>query len=86
MGQQRYAFDLSHAEKPYESYNGLNVRLRYFVRVTVTGATRPPSSKSRSSSYKSANRPQKRTRRSRWRSGSRSVYISSLSMINPSII
>ena len=36
MGQQRYAFDLSHAEKPYESYNGLNVRLRYFVRVTVT--------------------------------------------------
>ena len=36
MGQQRYAFDMSHAEKPYESYNGLNVRLRYFVRVTVT--------------------------------------------------
>ena len=32
----RYPFDFSNAEKPYESYNGLNVRLRYFIRVTVT--------------------------------------------------
>ncbi|EGB03598.1 hypothetical protein AURANDRAFT_59611 [Aureococcus anophagefferens] len=31
-----YPFDFSNAEKPYESYNGLNVRLRYFIRVTVT--------------------------------------------------
>ena len=33
---RRYPFDFSNAEKPYESYNGLNVRLRYFIRVTVT--------------------------------------------------
>lgn len=32
----QYPFDFSNAEKPYESYNGLNVRLRYFIRVTVT--------------------------------------------------
>jgi len=32
----QYPFDFSTAEKPYESYLGLNVRLRYFVRVTVT--------------------------------------------------
>ena len=31
-----YPFDFSSVEKPYESYNGLNVRLRYFIRVTVT--------------------------------------------------
>ena len=33
---QQYAFDFSAVEKPYETYNGLNVRLRYFVRVTIT--------------------------------------------------
>jgi len=33
---RRYNFDFSTVEKPYESYNGLNVRLRYFIRVTVT--------------------------------------------------
>jgi vacuolar protein sorting-associated protein 26 len=32
----QYPFDFSSAEKPYESYNGLNVRLRYFIRVTLT--------------------------------------------------
>jgi len=32
---KRYEFDFSAVEKPYESYLGLNVRLRYFVRVTV---------------------------------------------------
>jgi vacuolar protein sorting-associated protein 26 len=30
-----YAFDFS-TEKPYETYSGMNVRLRYFLRVTVT--------------------------------------------------
>lgn len=30
-----YPFEFS-TEKPYESYSGLNVRLRYFIRVTVT--------------------------------------------------
>jgi len=36
MRDQRYQFDFGNVDKPYESYNGLNVRLRYFVRVTVT--------------------------------------------------
>eukprot|EP01038_Epipyxis_sp_PR26KG_P006696 gene6696-9185_t len=30
-----YQFEFS-TEKPYESYGGINVRLRYFVRVTIT--------------------------------------------------
>lgn len=30
-----YPFEFS-TEKPYETYSGLNVRLRYFVRVTIT--------------------------------------------------
>lgn len=30
-----YPFEFS-TEKPYESYSGLNVRLRYFIRVTIT--------------------------------------------------
>lgn len=36
LADKRYPFDFSTVEKPYESYNGLNVRLRYFLRVTVT--------------------------------------------------
>lgn len=32
---QEYKFDFT-AQKPFESYNGLNVRLRYFIRVTVS--------------------------------------------------
>mmetsp|Transcript_20020 Transcript_20020/g.28752 ORF Transcript_20020/g.28752 Transcript_20020/m.28752 type:complete len:305 (-) Transcript_20020:164-1078(-) len=32
---KEYPFDFS-TEKPYESYSGLNVRLRYIVRVTIT--------------------------------------------------
>lgn len=32
---QQFRFDFQSAEKPYESYSGLNVRLRYFVRVTI---------------------------------------------------
>ncbi|XP_064634090.1 vacuolar protein sorting-associated protein 26B-like isoform X2 [Lineus longissimus] len=30
-----YEFDFAQVEKPYESYTGANVRLRYFLRVTV---------------------------------------------------
>jgi len=33
---QEYPFDFSGVDKQYESYSGLNVRLRYFIRVTVT--------------------------------------------------
>jgi len=32
---QNYTFKFINVEKQYESYNGINVRLRYFVRVTV---------------------------------------------------
>jgi len=32
---KRYPFEFSSIEKPYESYNGSNVRLRYFLRVSV---------------------------------------------------
>ena len=32
---QEFNFDFT-AQKPFESYNGLNVRLRYFIRVTVS--------------------------------------------------
>ena len=31
-----YEFEFDNVEKQFESYNGLNVRLRYFVRCTVT--------------------------------------------------
>jgi len=31
-----FNFDFDSAEMPFESYNGLNVRLRYFLRVTVS--------------------------------------------------
>lgn len=31
-----FNFNFANVEKPYESYNGLNVRLRYLLRVTVT--------------------------------------------------
>ncbi|GIY12055.1 vacuolar protein sorting-associated protein 26B-like [Caerostris darwini] len=30
-----YAFEFVNVEKPYESYTGANVRLRYFLRVTI---------------------------------------------------
>ncbi|CAM9468496.1 unnamed protein product [Ectocarpus sp. 6 AP-2014] len=36
VGNRQYRFDFNLAEKPYESYSGLNVRLRYFVRVTIS--------------------------------------------------
>lgn len=37
--QKRYPFDFATVDKPYETYTGLNVRLRYFLRVTVTTKT-----------------------------------------------
>ncbi|CAG0890027.1 unnamed protein product [Darwinula stevensoni] len=30
-----YSFEFNNVEKPYESYTGANVRLRYFLRVTI---------------------------------------------------
>ncbi|KAI5286390.1 Vacuolar protein sorting-associated protein 26, partial [Ascosphaera atra] len=33
---QTFPFNFKSVEKQYESYNGINVRLRYFVRVTVS--------------------------------------------------
>eukprot|EP00736_Rhodelphis_marinus_P001835 Rmarinus@m.7832 len=34
-GTKRYPFDFTSVEKMYESYNGINVRLRYFLRATI---------------------------------------------------
>ena len=33
---QTYPFNFKNVEKQYESYNGINVKLRYFVKVTVS--------------------------------------------------
>lgn len=33
---QNFDFNFKNVEKQYESYNGINVKLRYFVRVTVS--------------------------------------------------
>ena len=33
---QTFNFEFKNVEKQYESYNGINVKLRYFVRVTVS--------------------------------------------------
>ncbi|EGX49790.1 Vacuolar protein sorting-associated protein 26 [Orbilia oligospora] len=33
---QTYDFEFKNVEKQYESYNGINVKLRYFIRVTVS--------------------------------------------------
>lgn len=33
---QTYPFNFKNVEKQYESYNGINVKLRYFVRVAVS--------------------------------------------------
>lgn len=35
VATKSYPFEFS-TEKPYETYSGLNVRLRYFIRVTIT--------------------------------------------------
>jgi vacuolar protein sorting-associated protein 26 len=31
-----YPFDFENVDKQYDSYNGINVKLRYFLRVTVS--------------------------------------------------
>ena len=33
---QTFPFNFKNVEKQYESYNGINVKLRYFVKVTVS--------------------------------------------------
>ncbi|KAG9303581.1 hypothetical protein G9A89_018477 [Geosiphon pyriformis] len=33
---QSFKFEFKNVEKPYESYHGINVKLRYFVRLTIT--------------------------------------------------
>jgi len=35
QGSKAYPFEFTGVEKQYESYDGINVRLRYFVRVTI---------------------------------------------------
>lgn len=35
-GSNEFRFEFADVEKQYESYNGINVRLRYFLRLTVT--------------------------------------------------
>ncbi|KAL6061248.1 Vacuolar protein sorting-associated protein 26 [Balamuthia mandrillaris] len=35
LASKEFEFDFANAEKQYESYNGINVRLRYFLRLTV---------------------------------------------------
>lgn len=34
-GAQTFEFEFKNVEKQYESYNGINVKLRYYVRVTI---------------------------------------------------
>jgi len=43
--EKSYPFDFSNIQKPYESYSGLNVKLRYFLRVTVSKQYGSSSSK-----------------------------------------
>ena len=38
-GDEKYRFDFGKAQRQYETYQGLNVRLRYFVRVTISRST-----------------------------------------------
>lgn len=39
VGTKQYPFAFTQVEKAYDTYNGVNVRLRYFLRVTIE---RPP--------------------------------------------
>jgi len=36
FSDKQYSFDFATVDKPYDSYTGLNVRLRYFLKITVT--------------------------------------------------
>lgn len=35
MSSKTYHFDFENVDKQYDSYNGINVKLRYFLRVTI---------------------------------------------------
>jgi len=35
QGENNFDFEFVHSDKQYESYNGLNVRLRYFIRFSI---------------------------------------------------
>ena len=35
LGEKQYPFEFTGVDKQYESYDGINVRLRYFIRVTI---------------------------------------------------
>jgi len=35
QGENNFEFEFAHSDKQYESYNGLNVRLRYFIRFSI---------------------------------------------------
>ncbi len=39
LPMQSYKFSFPRVEMPYESYDGINVRVRYLVRVTVSRST-----------------------------------------------
>lgn len=41
-GQARYSFQFTNVEKSFDTYSGINVRLRYFLRVTVLRAQYTP--------------------------------------------
>jgi vacuolar protein sorting-associated protein 26 len=36
QGEKNYPFEFPKVDKQYESYNGINVRLRYYLRVTIS--------------------------------------------------
>jgi len=36
LHEKTYAFDFSNVDKPYESYNGISAKVRYFLRATVS--------------------------------------------------
>ncbi len=41
-GTRQYSFEFTNVEKKYETYSGINVHLRYFLRVTVLRAQYTP--------------------------------------------
>ncbi|KAL0214634.1 hypothetical protein P9112_006818 [Eukaryota sp. TZLM1-RC] len=38
---QTFSFDFSNVEKPHETYHGKNIKLRYFIRVTIARSLTP---------------------------------------------
>lgn len=41
-GLRQYSFEFTNVEKAYDTYSGINVRLRYFLRVTIVRAQYTP--------------------------------------------